>query len=107
MRNTSGKRGETRSSALWGTGNRGGETRSNALWGKGGRGAVTALVAALAVSVPLASSAIGNKKSGVHAGGNFRNWLHQTYVSPVLSKHARSAEGHIDARKRRQPCGCG
>ncbi|HTS73114.1 MAG TPA: S8 family serine peptidase [Gaiellaceae bacterium] len=89
MRNTSGKRGETRSSALWGTGNRGGETRSNALWGKGGRGAVTALVAALAVSVPLASSAIGNK-SHVHAGGNFRNWLHQTYVSPVLSKHARN-----------------
>ena len=89
MRNTSGKRGETRSSALWGTGNRGGETRSNALWGKGGRGAVTALVAALAISVPLASSAIGNK-SGVHAGGNFRNWLHQTYVSPVLSKHARN-----------------
>ena len=88
MRNTSGKRGETRSSALWGTGNRGGETRSNALWGKGGRGAVTALVAALAVSVPLASSAIGNK-AGVKAGGNFRNWLHQTYVSPVLSKQAR------------------
>jgi serine protease AprX len=89
VRNTSGKRGETRSSALWGTGNRGGETRSNALWGKGGRGAVTALVAALAISVPLASSANGNK-SGVHAGGNFRNWLHQTYVSPVLSKHARN-----------------
>jgi serine protease AprX len=89
VRNTSGKRGETRSSALWGTGNRGGETRSNALWGKGGRGAITALVAALAVSVPLASSAVGNK-SGVHAGGNFRNWLHQTYVSPVLSKHARN-----------------
>jgi serine protease AprX len=90
VRNTSGKRGETRSSALWGTGNRGGETRSNALWGKGGRGAVTALVAALAVSVPLASSAVGNKKAGVHAGGNFRNWLHQTYVSPELSKQSRN-----------------
>src|SRR2546430_4956256 len=88
VRTDSGKRGETRSSALWGTGNRGGETRSNALWGKGGRGAVTALVAALAVSVPLASSAIGNK-AGVKAGGNYRNWLHQTYVSAVLSKHAR------------------
>jgi hypothetical protein len=50
------KRNEERSSALWGTGNRGGETRSNALWGKGGRGFGTALVAAMAVSVPLASS---------------------------------------------------
>ena len=52
-----GNRGETRSSALWGTGNRGGESRSNALWGKGGRGALTALAAMLAISVPLASSA--------------------------------------------------
>ena len=51
-----GKRAEQRSSALWGTGNRGGETRSNALWGKGGRGFVTALVAMLAISVPLAAS---------------------------------------------------
>ena len=48
---------ETRSSALWGTGNRGGESRSNALWGKGGRGALTALAAMLAISVPLAASA--------------------------------------------------
>jgi serine protease AprX len=80
-------RGEQRSSALWGTGNRGGETRSSALWGKGGRGIVTALVAALAVSVPLASSSIGHKHHAVSHRG-FRNWLHQTYVAPVLSKHA-------------------
>src|SRR5438874_8390184 len=58
----SGKRNEERSSALWGTGgNRGGETRSNALWGKGGRGFVTALVAALAVCVPLAASSSSQK----------------------------------------------
>ena len=57
MRTNGGKRGEHRSSALWGTGNRGGETRSNVLWGKGGRGFVTALVAMLVIAVPLASSA--------------------------------------------------
>ena len=63
VRTDGGKRNEERSSALWGTGNRGGETRSNALWGKGGRGFVTALVAALAVSVPLASSSNTHKHS--------------------------------------------
>src|SRR5439155_1628598 len=74
---TSGKRGEQRSSALWGTGNRGGETRSNALWGKGGRGFVTALVAMLAISVPLAGSSNGH---GYKAP--------DTYVAPVLKKLA-------------------
>ncbi|TML55365.1 MAG: hypothetical protein E6G15_03490 [Actinobacteria bacterium] len=77
MRMTSGKRGEQRSSALWGTGNRGGETRSNALWGKGGRGFVTALVAMLAISVPLAASSNGH---GYKAP--------DTYVAPVLKKLA-------------------
>jgi serine protease AprX len=72
-----GIRGETRSSALWGTGNRGGETRSNALWGKGGRGAITALVAMLAISVPLAASSTGG--SGKDAS---------TYIAPVLKKRA-------------------
>jgi serine protease AprX len=75
-----GKRAEHRSSALWGTGNRGGETRSNALWGKGGRGFVTALVAMLAISVPLAASSDGNGNSG--RGNNNDN--NKTYVSPVL-----------------------
>ena len=73
MRMDSGKRNEERSSALWGTGNRGGETRSNALWGKGGRGFVTALVAALAVCVPLASSS-NNEKPAIakaHRSGVF------------------------------------
>lgn len=78
MRINGGNRGETRSSALWGTGNRGGESRSNALWGKGGRGALTALAAMLAISVPLAASAVGGKKHDVA----------NSYVAPVLNKRA-------------------
>jgi serine protease AprX len=75
-----GKRGETRSSALWGTGNRGGESRSNALWGKGGRGIVTALAAMLVISVPLAASGTGGDK-GKPA---------KTYVSALLTRHAKT-----------------
>jgi serine protease AprX len=52
-------RGQTRSSALWGTGNND-DSRSNALWGKGGRGLVTLLMAALVLGIPLAASAGGN-----------------------------------------------
>ena len=88
MRMDSGKRNEERSSALWGTGNRGGETRSNALWGKGGRGFVTALVAALAVCVPLASSS-NNEKPAIakaHRSGVFL--VKRTYIAPVLEKRA-------------------
>ena len=81
MRMNGGNRGETRSSALWGTGNRGGESRSNALWGKGGRGAITALAAMLAISVPLAASSVGGKGK---AEGK------KTYVSPILNKRADS-----------------
>jgi len=83
VRMTSGKRGEQRSSALWGTGNRGGETRSNALWGKGGRGFVTALVAMLAISVPLAASSDGKNAYTPP----------DTYVSPVL-KHLADGKGN-------------
>jgi serine protease AprX len=83
----SGKRNEERSSALWGTGNRGGETRSNALWGKGGRGFATALVAALAVCVPLASSS-NNDKPGVRAHRNGVFLVKRTYIAPVLEKRA-------------------
>jgi serine protease AprX len=84
VRMNGGNRGETRSSALWGTGNRGGESRSSALWGKGGRGAVTALVAMLAISVPLASSA-GKK----HAQLNGHASLKKTWISPGLLKGAK------------------
>ena len=83
MRTDSGKRGETRSSALWGTGNRGGESRSNALWGKGGRGIVTALVAMLAISVPLASSA---GKNGLRAR---QIAAKRTWISPGLLRAAK------------------
>jgi serine protease AprX len=75
----SSPRGEHRSSALWGTGNRGGDSRSNALWGKGGRGLVTALVAVLVVAAPLAAGA--RKDSGAQAS---------TYIDPVLIAKANS-----------------
>src|SRR5436309_3350816 len=84
VRTDSGKRGETRSSALWGTGNRGGESRSNALWGKGGRGIVTALVAMLAISVPLASSA--GKQNGLRARQIAPK---RTWISPGLMHAAK------------------
>src|SRR4029079_5915059 len=77
-----GIRNETRSSALWGTGNRGGESRSSALWGKGGRGAITALAAMLVLSVPFAASA---PKHGRHA---IKVTPKQTRISPGLVKSA-------------------
>jgi serine protease AprX len=70
----SSPRGEHRSSALWGTGNRGGDSRSNALWGKGGRGLVTALCAVLVVAAPLAAGA----QKGPQAQPA------TTYVDPIL-----------------------
>jgi len=84
VRTNGGNRGQTRSSALWGTGNRGGESRSSALWGKGGRGAVTALAAMLAISVPLASSA---GKKHVRLSGHAS--LKQTWISPGLLRGAK------------------
>jgi serine protease AprX len=85
VRMNGGNRGETRSSALWGTGNRGGESRSSALWGKGGRGAITALAAMLAISVPLASSA-GKLK---HARLSGHASPKQTWISPGLLRGAK------------------
>ena len=85
MRMNGGNRGEMRSSALWGTGNRGGESRSSALWGKGGRGAITALVAMLAISVPLASSAVQLK----HAKLSGHATIKKTWISPGLLKGAK------------------
>jgi serine protease AprX len=84
VRTNGGNRGETRSSALWGTGNRGGESRSSALWGKGGRGAITALVAMLAISVPLAASANKHARAA-HPASPKRTW-----ISPGLLKGART-----------------
>ena len=84
VRMNGGNRGDMRSSALWGTGNRGGESRSSALWGKGGRGAITALAAMLAISVPLASSA--GKKHAIRSG---HASLKKTWISPGLLRGAK------------------
>jgi serine protease AprX len=57
-RDNSGTQSETRSSALWGTGNRGGDSRSNALWGKGGRGFIAILSVLFVAAIPLAGGAV-------------------------------------------------
>ena len=81
-------RGEHRSSALWGTGNRGGDSRSNALWGKGGRGLVTALVAVLVVAAPLAAGAQkSNKGTGAAQA--------PTYIDPILMAKANTTPNEL------------
>jgi serine protease AprX len=82
-------RGEHRSSALWGTGNRGGDSRSNALWGKGGRGLVTALVAVLVVAAPLAAGA--RKESKRHEP----KFAPTTYVDPILLAKAQAQPNEL------------
>ena len=84
-RNTGGKRGDVRQSALWGSGNRGGEFRSNALWGKGGRGLVTSVVA-IALAMPLAAGAGGGKGSNSGPGSGDGGG----YVSHQLKQKAKS-----------------
>jgi serine protease AprX len=71
----------------WGKGN---GQRSSALWGKAGHGFFTALVAMLAVSVPVASSATGDRSSaGATSHRSALTPLRQTYVAPVLARRAR------------------
>jgi serine protease AprX len=67
----------------WGKGS---GQRSSALWGSG-RGSVTALVAMLALSVPVASSA--TNRSTVTAHRSAVTALRQTYIAPVLARRAR------------------
>src|SRR5439155_23965778 len=55
-RDNGGTHGETRSSALWGAGNRGGDSRANALWGKGGRGFAAMLTVLFVTAIPLAGA---------------------------------------------------
>jgi serine protease AprX len=86
--NGGSSRGEHRSSALWGTGNRGGDSRSNALWGKGGRGLVTALVAVLVVAAPLAAGASKDNQRQVRTATN-------TYIDPVLLAKATSTPNEL------------
>jgi serine protease AprX len=54
---TGGQRRDVRASALWGSGKRGTGSRSNALWGSGKRRTALLATLALAVVLPLASSA--------------------------------------------------
>jgi serine protease AprX len=75
MLRNGGTRAQSRSSALWGTGNDD-DSRSNALWGKGGRGLVTLAAAVLALGLPVAATAGG--KHGKPAPSQ------QTYVSPGM-----------------------
>ncbi len=75
MLRNGGRRGQSRSSALWGTGNND-DSRSNALWGKGGRGLVTMMAAVLVLGIPLAASAGGND--------NNSDSSQQTYMSPGM-----------------------
>jgi hypothetical protein len=79
----SSPRGEHRSSALWGTGNRGGDSRSSALWGKSGRGLVTALCAVLVVAAPLAAGARKHSKSETKVSAT-------TYIDPFLLAKAQT-----------------
>jgi len=81
MLRNGGTRGQSRSSALWGTGNND-DSRSNALWGKGGRGLVTMMAAVLVLGIPLAASAGGN------GSGSTANSSQQTYMSPGMLQQA-------------------
>jgi serine protease AprX len=75
----------SRSSALWGTGNRGGESRSNALWGKGGRGRLLMTIALVALAAPIAAVAdSGNSRSS-------RTTAAPTYIAPSLLAKAQSS----------------
>lgn len=90
----SSSRGEHRSSALWGTGNRGGESRSSALWGKGGRGLVTALCAVLVVAAPLAAG--GNKQRNQRTQFKLEQAkLPPTYIAPSLLATARTTPNKL------------
>jgi hypothetical protein len=81
---------ESRSSALWGTGNRGGGQRSSALWGKGGRPFVSLGVLVLALTLPVAALAAGVSNKG--QGGPKRNG-NGTYVPQALLDLAHANPG--------------
>ena len=70
----------TRSSALWGTGNRGGDSRANALWGKGGRGLAAILTVLFVTAIPVAGAGNGHRQRPSGQGA--------TYVDPLLEAKA-------------------
>jgi serine protease AprX len=79
-RQNCGTRGDSRSSALWGTGNRGGDSRANALWGKGGRylGAILTVLFVTAVPLAAADNGHGHRAQGQAA----------SYLDPLLEAKA-------------------
>nr|MDQ5820128.1 S8 family serine peptidase [Actinomycetota bacterium] len=76
---------DVRASALWGAGSRKGELRSSALWGKGGRRVAGALLAVVALAIPLGAAAGNRDGKGSREGA--------TYVSPGLLKAAHDKPG--------------
>jgi serine protease AprX len=78
-RDNGGTHSDTRSSALWGTGNRGGDTRANALWGKGGRSLGAILTVLFVTAIPLAGAGKASKQAPNQA---------PSYVDPVLEAKA-------------------
>ena len=125
-----GARGESRSSALWGTGNRGGESRSSALWGSGnrrgerranalwggggGRNFTLAAVAVLMLALPIGAGASNGKGNTSAAKAKSAG-----FVEPFLAQLAakapnaevrvivRSTKGHGAARKALEQFGYG
>jgi serine protease AprX len=102
-RDNSGTHSDTRSSALWGTGNRGGDSRANALWGKGGRSLGAILTVLFVTAIPLAGAGAGKSHKRQPAQA-------PTYIDPVLLAKAdltpnkltkmiiQSSESDSDAR---------
>jgi serine protease AprX len=82
-RNSGSARGETRASALWGTG-KSGDSRSNALWGKSGRGFVAFLSVLVVTALPVAAGASGQTPQ-----------LEPTYVDPILEARAHTTPNEL------------
>ena len=76
---TGSRGGEHRSSALWGSGNRGGDSRSSALWGRRGNGLPVLVVATLALALPFSAAAGRATSNG-------------TYVAPGVYQAAAKSE---------------
>jgi serine protease AprX len=98
-RHSGGAHGGTRSSALWGTGNRGGDSRSNALWGKGGRGLAAVLTVLFITAIPLAQAS--GKYGNRHAQATYIDSLLEakahTTPNALVNVIIQSSDGTSDA----------
>ena len=109
-----GARGESRGSALWGSGSKRGEQRSSALWGSGSKngdrrsrrnGVPTLVVAMLALALPLAAAASGGGKDA--AKGKAERGFVEPFLVELAAKSpraevrviVRSTRGHGAVRK--------